>query len=230
MNKNILLYQLQSLLEAAPDFSVYTAESEGHLHWMNSVYSVIYQWKPFPAIAIASAIEFMPVEAERKKNIECIFNVAHHACSELHAEIDAATSSTAVKKSSAENDLATLISMANDRLFIVDSICDLAKLKFYLSSLQELVQLRLLVKEISAEAIAELQKIKSQTDHLIEVKIATPVSENLFFIDDLNSWGAVSDGYPANQVLSEAVSPLLQDQTRTKREHYEAVWAKAIAA
>ncbi len=125
MNKNILLYQLKSLLAAAPDFSTYTADSDVHLHWMNSVYSVIYQWKPFPAIAIASAIEFMPVEAERKKNIECIFNVAHHACSELQAEIAAVASSVVSKKSSADHDLVSLLSTANDRLFIVDHACDL---------------------------------------------------------------------------------------------------------
>ena len=229
MNKNILLYQLKSLLEAAPDFSFYTAESEAHLHWMNSIYSVIYQWKPFPAIAIASSIEFMPVEAERKKNIECIFNVAHHACSELRAEIDAAASSTAAKKSSADNDLATLLSMANDHLFIVDQVCDSAKLHFYLNNLQELVHLRLLVKEISTEAITELENIKSKTNPLVEVKIAQSISENLFFIDDLNCWGAVKDGYPGIQTLSEAIAPLLQDKALTKRDHYEASWDQAIA-
>lgn len=230
MNKNILLYQLEALLAAAPDFSIYTADSDVHLNWMNSVYSVIYQWKPFPAIAIASAIEFMPVEAERKKNIECIFNVAHHACSELRSEIDALAGSVVSKKFNADHDFASLLSMANDRLFIVDYACDLAKLNFYTRNLQELVNLRLLVKEISVEASAELVKIRSQPNPLIEVKLAQSISENLFFLDDLNCWGAVSDDYPANELLSKTVTPLLQDQVHIKREHYEAMWAKAIAA
>ena len=229
MNKKILLFQLKALLEAAPDFTAYTADSEEHLHWMNSVYSVIYQWKPFPAIAIASAIEFMPVEAERKKNIECIFNVAYHACSEIQAEIDALASSEIAKKSSAENDLKTLLSMANDRLFIVDGTCDLAKLHFYINNLQELVQLRLLVKEISSEAKSELEKIKSQAETLIDIKIAPAAAETIFFVDDLNCWGLTVDGHQGNSLLSETVAPLSAEQARAKRDYYEALWHKAAA-
>lgn len=230
MNKKILLFQLKALLEVAPDFRVYAADSQSHLHWMNSVYSVIYQWKPFPAIAIASAIEFMPVEAERKKNIECIFNVAYHACSEVQAEIDVLASSAIAKKSSPENDFKTLLSMANDRLFIIDGTCDLAKLHFYINNLQELVHLRLLVKEISSEAKEELEKIRSEADTLIDIKIAPTAAETMFFVDELNCWGLIVDGYQADTLLSETVAPLPAKQARDKRDYYEALWHQSLAA
>ena len=77
MNKKILLYQLRALLEIAPDFNLYHPDSEMHSRWMNSIHTLIYQWKPFPAIAVASAIEFMPGDKERSKNIEQLFNIAY---------------------------------------------------------------------------------------------------------------------------------------------------------
>jgi hypothetical protein len=136
MNKKILLYQLRAALEIAPDFNLYTPDSEIHLRWMNSIHTLIYQWKPFPAIAVANAIEFMPSEAERSRNIEQIFNVAHHAIEQLQVEIEALLSSGAVSNNTNEKDFSTLMSTANEHLFIVDSDCDVQKLEFYLDSLK----------------------------------------------------------------------------------------------
>ena len=229
MNKKILRYQLNALLENSPDFNSYTEDSEIHLRWMNSVYTLIYQWKPFPAIAIASAIEFMPVEAERSKNIETIFNIAHHAMSELQADIDASNhrESSATTQSATDKDRASLIATANDRIFIVDHSCDLEKLDFYSQTLQELVQLRLLVKECSSDVSAELEKIKSQSNQLIEIKLAPHAAENIFFVDDLNGWASVRDGYLADAMLSDTITPLKAEQLSAKRTHYETVWAEA---
>ncbi len=143
MNKKILRYQLRALLEVAPDFNAYTPDSEVHLGWMNSIHTLIYQWKPFPAIAVANAIEFMPSEAERSRNIEQIFSIAHHAIEQLQVEIEVMISSGAASTNHSDRDLATLVSTANQHLFVVDSDCDLQKLQFYLDSLKEQVKLRL---------------------------------------------------------------------------------------
>jgi hypothetical protein len=227
MNKKILLYQLRALLETAPDFNAYTPDSEIHLRWMNSIHTLIYQWKPFPAIAVANAIEFMPSEAERSKNIEQIFNIAHHAIEQLQVEIEASLSSGVVSTNNSEKDLATLLSTANQYLFVVDSDCDIQKLKFYLDSLKEQVKLRLLVSKFSAEAIVELKKITSQLGVLVEVKVATAATEKIVFVDDLNSWGSVDDGHHANLFLSEHIVPLSPEVTQLKRHQYEATWAAA---
>ena len=173
MNKKILLYQFRALLEIAPDFNAYTPDSEIHLGWMNAIHTLIYQWKPFPAIAIANAIEFMPSEAERSRNIEQIFNISHHAIEQLQVEIEASLSSGAVSNNNSEKDLATLLSTANQHLFIVDSDCDVQKLEFYLDSLKEQVQLRLLVSEFSVDAIEQLKKMKSQSGALVEVVVSS---------------------------------------------------------
>ena len=226
MNKKILLYQLRALLEIAPDFNAYTPDSEIHLRWMNSIHTLIYQWKPFPAIAVSNAIEFMPSEAERSKNIEQIFNISHHAIEQLQVEIEISLSSGAVSNNS-EKDLATLLSTANQNLLIVDGDCDLQKLEFYLGSLKEQVKLRLLVGKLSAEAIAELKKMTSQSGTLVEVKVATAAAEKIVFVDDLNSWGSVDDGYQANLLLSESITPLPPEVMQLKRHQYEATWAAA---
>lgn len=73
MNKKILLYQLRALLDTAPDFNLYSPDSEIHSRWMNSIHTLIYQWKPFPAIAVASAIEFMPGEKRAFKKYRTTF-------------------------------------------------------------------------------------------------------------------------------------------------------------
>jgi len=227
MNKKILLYQLQAVLAIAPDFNLYTPDSDIHLRWMNAIHTLIYQWKPFPAIAVANAIEFMPSEAERSRNIEQIFNIAHHAIEQLQVEIEASLSSGAVSNNNNEKDLATLLSTANQHLLIVDGDCDLQKLEFYLDSLKEQVKLRLLVSKFSAEAIVELKKMTSQSDTLVEVKIATAATENIVFVDDLNSWGSVSDGHQANLLVSETIAPLSFELTQSKRDYYEILWVNA---
>jgi len=227
MNKKILLYQLRALLEIAPDFNAYTPNSEIHLRWMNAVHTLIYQWKPFPAIAVANAIEFMPSEAERSRNIEQIFNISHHAIEQLQVEIESSLSSGAVSNNNSEKDLATLLSTANQHLFIVDSDCDVQKLEFYLDSLKEQVQLRLLVSEFSVDAIEQLKKMKSQSGALVEVKVATAATEKIVFVDDLNSWGSVDDGHHANLFLSEHIVPLPPELMQLKRNQYEAAWAAA---
>jgi len=230
MNKKILLYQLRALLEIAPDFNAYTPDSEIHLGWMNAIHTLIYQWKPFPAIAIANAIEFMPSEAERSRNIEQIFNISHHAIEQLQVEIEASLSSGAVSNNNSEKDLATLLSTANQHLFIVDSDCDVQKLEFYLDSLKEQVQLRLLVSEFSVDAIEQLKKMKSQSGALVEVKVATAATEKIVFVDDLNSWGSVDDGHHANLFLSEHIVPLPPELMQLKRNQYEAAWTTAQPA
>ena len=227
MNKKILLYQLRALLEIAPDFNAYTPDSEIHLGWMNAIHTLIYQWKPFPAIAVANAIEFMPSEAERSRNIEQIFNIAHHAIEQLQVEVEASLSSGGVSNNNTEKDLATLLSTANQYLFIVDSDCNLQKLEFYLDSLKEQVKLRLLVSKFSAEAIEELKKITLQLGVLVEVKVATAATEKIVFVDDLNSWGSVDDGHHANLFLSEHIVPLSPELMQLKRNQYEAAWAAA---
>ena len=227
MNKKILLYQLQTVLAIAPDFNLYTPDSDIHLRWMNAIHTLIYQWKPFPAIAVANAIEFMPSEAERSRNIEQIFNIAHHAIEQLQVEIEASLSSGTVSNNTSEKDLAALLSTANQYLFIIDSDCDVQKLEFYLDSLKEQVKLRLLVSKFSAEAIVELKKMTSQSDTLVEVKIATAATENIVFVDDLNSWGSVDDGHQANLLLSETITPLSPELMQLKRNQYEAAWTTA---
>jgi len=227
MNKKILLYQLRAVLAIAPDFNLYTPDSEIHLRWMNSIHTLIYQWKPFPAIAVANAIEFMPSEAERSRNIEQIFNVAYHAVEQLQVEIEALLRSGAVSNNNSEKDFSTLMSTANERLLIVDSDCDVKKLEFYLDSLQEQVHLRLLVSELSAEVLAELKKIILQTGMLVEAKVATAATEKIVFVDDLNSWGSVDDGHQANLLLSETLTPLSPELTQLKRNQYEATWTTA---
>jgi hypothetical protein len=227
MNKKILLYQLRALLDTAPDFNLYSPDSEIHSRWMNSIHTLIYQWKPFPAIAVASAIEFMPGENERLKNIEQLFNVAYHAVEQLQVEIELASKSGSASNNNRDNDVATIMSTTNERLLIIDSDCDIKNIVFYLNSLQEQVHLRLLVSQVSAEAVAELKKITLQTGALVEVKVATAATEKLIFVDDLNSWGSVDNGHEDNLQLSDTLAPLSPELTRAKRDHYESAWATA---
>ena len=130
MNKKILLYQLRALLDTAPDFNLYSPDSEIHSRWMNSIHTLIYQWKPFPAIAVASAIEFMPGENERLKNIEQLFNVAYHAVEQLQVEIELASKSGSASNNNRDNDVATIMSTTNERLLIIDSDCDIKNIVF----------------------------------------------------------------------------------------------------
>lgn len=229
MKNQILLYQLQRLLENLPDFNAYEPDSKEHARWMGSAYALVYQWKPFPAISISSAIEFMPIKAERNKNIERILHVLSHAVSELEFAVANSASSkfNQQNKSDFEDTLSTLILTVNECLLITDIFLDPEILQIYLAKLESTVGVRLLVSEYSENLPAAVETMQAQSGLAIEVRVAPAVQDRLIFIDDLSCWMPVHSLKNTEKTMSNGLVPLSLDLSKIKRDYYEALWLQA---
>lgn len=230
MKNQILLYQLQRLMENMPDFAAYESDSKVHARWMGSAYALVYQWKPFPAISLSSAIEFMPIKAERNKNIERILHVLSHAVSELENAVANSASSNLNQqnKSDFADTLSTLILTVNDSLLITDIFLDPEILQLYLARLESMVDVRLLVSECSVDLNAAVDAIRTQSGLTVELRVAPAVQDRLIFIDDLSCWMPVQSLKNTEKTMSNGLLPLSPDLTKIKRAYYEALWSQAI--
>ena len=231
MKNQILLYQLQRLMETMPDFETYEPDSPAHARWMGSAYAVVYQWMPFPAISIASAIEFMPVKAERNKNIERILNVMSHALSELESAVAHEPVTDAVKLSQAdfEKALSTLILTTHDNVFITDKSIDADLLQRYLSQLEGMVHVRLLAGTCPDDVRTAIEAIELPSGLKIELRTDPGVQDRLIFIDALSCWSLAEAVKQAEEKTTASLAPLAKDLATDKRNQYERLWAQAKA-
>ena len=160
MNKKVLLHQFYALMKSMPDFSTYTPDSVVHAQWMGSAYAMVYLWKPMPAISIADAIEFMPLQSERNKHLERILHVLSHAIADLQAAegSDKELVFNAEATNQFDDALSTLLLTSHETIFIVSP--DL-NIEAYLSSLIEAnhtVRLLLLLELTSKEALLKAKE------------------------------------------------------------------------
>ncbi len=229
MKNQILLYQLQRLMETMPDFAAYEPDSPAHARWMGSAYAVVYQWMPFPAISIASAIEFMPVKAERNKNIERILNVMSHALSELESAVAHEPAAEVVKLSQAdfEKALSTLMLTTHDNVFITDKLIDAEVLQRYLGQLEGMVHVRLLASTCSDEVRNAIAAIDSPSGLKIEIRTDPGVQDRLIYIDALSCWSLAEPVNQAEEKTTASLAPLATDLATDKRNQYERLWAQA---
>ena len=229
MKNQILLYQLQRLMENLPDFAAYEPESELHNHWMGSAYALVYQWKPFPAISLSSAIEFMPIKAERNKNIERMLHVLSHAVSELESTVANSALSQFNQQNQADfvNILSTLMLTVSDSVLITDVFLDAEILQTYLAQLENTVTVRLLVKDSSADLHAALANLKSKSALTVELRLAPAVQDRLIFIDALSCWMPTQSVKNPEKIILSGLVPLTADLTKIKRDYYEALWSQA---
>ncbi len=228
MNKKVLLHQFYALMKSMPDFSTYTPESLAHAQWMGSAYAMVYLWKPMPAISIADAIEFMPLQSERNKHLERILHALSHAIADLQAAVgsDKELIFNAETASHFDDALSTLLLTSHETIFVVSP--DL-NLEVFLSSLIEAnhsVRLRLLLEPTSKE---ELLKAKEtlETDIIkIDIRFTEGIQDRLIFVDEFNGWECkqTSSGEKPQSYLV----PIDATLAVYKRRQYEELWNNAI--
>ncbi len=83
MDNAVLLAQFQSLLEAAPDFSVCSPSSREHNGWLAKGHALVSRRKSIEAISFASASDFLHLPILREGNIAKIFGLIHRAIADL---------------------------------------------------------------------------------------------------------------------------------------------------
>ncbi len=228
MNKKVLLHQFYALMKSMPDFSTYTPESLAHAQWMGSAYAMVYLWKPMPAISIADAIEFMPLQSERNKHLERILHALSHAIADLQAAVgsDKELVFNAEATDQFDDALSTLLLTSHETIFVVSP--DL-NLEVFLSSLIEAnhsVRLRLLLEPNSKEALLKAKETLETDIIKIDIRFTEGIQDRLIFVDEFNGWECkqTSSGEKPQSYLVPTDATL----SVYKLRQYEALWNDAI--
>ena len=234
MNKKVLLHQFYALMKSMPDFSTYTPDSAVHAQWMGSAYAMVYLWKPMPAISIADAIEFMPLQSERNKHLERILHALSHAIADLQAGVgsDKELVFNAETADQFDDALSTLLLTSHETIFVVSA--DL-NIEAYLSSLIEAnhtVRLRLLLELTSKEALLKaketLLKAKETLDTdiiKIDAHFTDDIQEELIFVDEFNGWECKQTA--SGEKSQSYLVPIDATLAVYKRRQYEELWNDA---
>ena len=228
MNKKVLLHQFYALMKSMPDFSTYTPDSAVHAQWMGSAYAMVYLWKPMPAISIADAIEFMPLQSERNKHLERILHALSHAIADLQAAVgsDKELVFNAEIADQFDDALSTLLLTSHETIFIVSA--DL-NIEAYLSSLIEAnhtVRLRLLLEQTSKEALLKAKETLNTDIIKIDARFTDDIQEELIFVDEFNGWECKQTA--SGEKSQSYLVPIDATLAVYKRRQYEELWNDAM--
>jgi len=228
MNKKVLLHQFYALMKSMPDFSTYTPDSAVHAQWMGSAYAMVYLWKPMPAISIADAIEFMPLQSERNKHLERILHVLSHAIADL--QVAEGSDKELVFNAEAVNQfdeaLSTLLLTSHETIFVVSN--DL-NLELFLSSLIEAnhtVRLRLLLEPTSKDKFFKAKETLETDIIKIDMRVIDGIQDQLIFIDEFNGWECKQTS--SGEKTQSYLVPIDATLAVYKRRQYEELWNDAM--
>jgi hypothetical protein len=230
MNKKVLLHQFYALMKSMPDFSVYTPDSAVHSQWMGSAYAMVYLWKPMPAISIADAIEFMPLQSERNKHLERILHALSHAIADLQTAVGSDKELEFNEETSDQFDdaLSTLLLTSHETILVVSP--DL-NLEVFLSSLIEAnhtVRLRLLLEPTSKEALLKAKETLEIDIIKIDIRFTEGIQDQLIFIDEFNGWECKQT--PSGDKTQSYLVHIDATLAVYMRRQYEELWNNAAPA
>ena len=234
MDKAVLLAQLQSLLETAPDFSAYSASSREHSVWLAKGHALIkrrHTTLNMEAIEFASASDNLHYSTLRDGYVAKIFNLIHRAIADL--ELDAPLLAGQVFATGEVYDffkaLLAAVGSATKSIFIIDAYLDEEIFESYISNLPVGVSVQLLTSKYGARLKPALAMYKQQYDTPASVKISNEIHDRVLFVDNLSCWVMGQSIKDAAKAKPTYLSPLPTDIAKLKLSHYEVIWNNASA-
>ena len=191
MDNAVLLAQLQSLLETAPDFTAYSPSSTEHNVWLAKGHALVNRWKSIEAISFASAFDLMHLSNFRDGNIAKIFGLIYRAIADL--ELDAPMLAGQAFALGEVYDffkaLSAVVGSATKSVFIIDPYFDDQIFDSYISELPTGVSMRLLTgtkHQVPAKLKPAVVIYNQQHGQIAEVKISDETHDRVLFIDNLS--------------------------------------------
>lgn len=234
MDNAVLLAQLQSLLETAPDFSGYSPSSREHNVWLAKGHALVSRWKSIEAISFASASDFLNSQILRDGNVARIFGLIHRAIADL--ELDAPLLAGQAFAPGEVYDffkaLSAAVGSATKSIFIIDAYLDDQIFDSYISGLPTGVSIRLLTGTkhgVPAKLKPAVVSYNQQHGQTAEVKISDEIHDRVLFIDNLSCWVMGQSIKDAAKAKPTYLLPLPTDIATLKLSHYELIWNNASA-
>jgi hypothetical protein len=234
MDKAVLLAQLQSLLETAPDFVSYSPSSKEHNVWLAKGHALVSRWKSFEAISFASASDTLHLSTFRDGSVAKIFGLIHRAIADL--ELDAPLlDGQAFAPGEPYNffkALSAAVGSATKSILIIDAYLDEQIFDSYISGLPTGVSVQLLTGTkhgVPAKLKPAVAIYNQQHGAVANVKISDEIHDRVLFIDNLSCWVMGQSIKDAAKAKPTYLLPLPADIATLKLSHYELIWNNASA-
>lgn len=230
MEPHILLAQLRSLLERAPDLAQYTPASREHQVWLAQAHALVSRWDSLEAVMLKTSADFLSTPVTRNSNISKILGVIHRAIADLELRLpaEAQESFGAGDVYDFFNSLNKVIKSAEKSIFIIDPYLDHSVFDHYLTSRQDGVALRLMTSNNAAALTPHAQKYVAQHGPVLEVRKSQTIHDRVIFIDGYVCWvvgQSLKDAAKAKPTYLVQAPP---DVVPDKLRNYEDIWKSAV--
>lgn len=229
MEPHILLAQLRSLLERAPDIELYSPTSKDHMTWLAQGHALILRWNALEAISFKSSCDFLSMSATRQINVSKIFGIMHRAIADLELQVptEMEVSFGAGSVYDFFKALNKVVASAEKSLLIIDPYLDETVFDHYLNSRNTDVQVRLLVNKNAEQLLPASKKYIAQFGDVLEIRKSKNIHDRVIFVDGYVCWligQSVKDAAKAKPTYLVQLPP---DIVSSKLENYEEIWNSA---
>jgi len=231
MEPELLLAQLRSLLERAPELMEFSPASREHQMWLGQAHALVSRWNRTEAIMLQVCSQNMSSTLTRESNVGTIYSIIHRAIADLELKVPAKTQEEfgAGDVYDFFNALNKVIATAEKSIFIVDPYLDTTVFEHYLTSRQPEVTVKLLTNNNAKDLIPAKDKYITQFGDVLEVRKSKKLHDRVIFIDGYVCWligQSIKDAAKAKPTYLVQSPP---DIVPAKLESYNEIWDAATA-
>ena len=228
MDKAVLLAQLRSLLESAPDFSAYSATSGEHHSWLGKAHALVTRWNKYEAYPLSSAASTMQISPLRDSTVAQVFGLIHRAIADIELEAPKVADQAFAPGEEYKffKALNAALGSATFSIFIVDPYLDEQIFDSYLTGAPTGLSVRLLTNKYGNLLKPAVQKFPQDVTS-VSARISTEIHDRVVFVDELSCWVMGQSIKDAAKSKPTYLLPLPPDIAKLKLGHYEAIWSNA---
>lgn len=230
MDPHTLLAKLRTHIGSAPEMRGRGQFDSERIEWLAKAAALISIWQPMQSMSFNSACDFLVGGMNREFSYATVMGTMHRAISTLEQSLP--TSQDQAFGPGAVYDffvtLRSVISSANNSLFLIDPYMDDQIFDTYLSSTPSSVSVRILCSRYSASVKAAAVKYTTQFSTPIDARSTSSVHDRLVFVDNAECWvmgASIKDAASKPTYLA----PLSPDVSKAKLAYYETIWGASSA-
>jgi hypothetical protein len=229
MEPHILLAQLRSLLERAPDFDSYEGTSREHQTWLAQAHALVSRWNRLEGATIKVNSGYLDSDLLRDNNVSQILACIYRAIADLELSVPAREQENFGAGSVYDffKALNKVIASADESVFIIDPYLDASVFDHYLVSRNNGVSVKLLSDKKVESLVASTEKYNAQFGNIIELRKSNQIHDRVIFIDKYVCWllgQSVKDAAKAKPTYLVQAPP---DIVPEKLATYERIWTNS---
>ena len=231
MPPHLLLAKLRAHLDCMPEMAGKGSYTTEHYAWLARAHVLVMLWDKSEASSFKNACDWAAGNMNRQMNLATINGTFHRAIAAIEESVP--ESADQVFGPGAVYDffraLSSIISSAENSLFMIDPYMDEQVFDAYISPLSKPRSVRMLVNRYASNVRVAADRYGTQHNLAIEVRKSNALHDRLIFVDRAECWVLGASIKDAATSKPTYLAPLSQDVVSAKATFYEAIWNEAQA-